>query len=229
MWRRRPEPRCTRSPSSCPSSGRRSARATRCGARWRRRRRARGLPRLGHERLLAALRLGLLGPLLREPDVEFVKGFFRRPYRRADGAELPADGGRVTELAARPLLSAFYPELAGLCSRSPARWPRAARCSTASRSPRATPSRPRCSSTRATRSGHRADGPGGPRRAAQPPPAASRARPDGLRGAAGRLERLRAEGRLLDDHAPPLQTADGGLVQVEVVKRPPYATLRARA
>jgi glucosyl-3-phosphoglycerate synthase len=56
---------------------------------------------------------GMVGPLLREPDVEFVKGFFRRPYRRADGAELPADGGRVTELAARPLLSAFYPELAG--------------------------------------------------------------------------------------------------------------------
>ena len=43
------------------------------------------------------------------------------------------------------------------------------------------------------------------------------------------LERLRAEGRLLDDHAPPLQTADGGLVQVEVVERPPYATLGARA
>ena len=41
------------------------------------------------------------------------------------------------------------------------------------------------------------------------------------------LERLRAEGRLLDDHAPPLQTADGGLVQVEIVERPPYATLRA--
>jgi len=43
------------------------------------------------------------------------------------------------------------------------------------------------------------------------------------------LERLRADGRLLDDHAPPLQTADGGLVQVEIVERPPYATLRARA
>ena len=43
------------------------------------------------------------------------------------------------------------------------------------------------------------------------------------------LERLRAEGRLLDDPAPPLQTADGGLVQVEIVERPPYATLRARA
>jgi hypothetical protein len=43
------------------------------------------------------------------------------------------------------------------------------------------------------------------------------------------LERLRAEGRLMDDHAPPLQTAEGGLVQVEVVQRPPYATVRARA
>jgi hypothetical protein len=42
-------------------------------------------------------------------------------------------------------------------------------------------------------------------------------------------ERLRAEGRLVDDHAPPLQTADGGLVQVEIVERPPYATLGARA
>ena len=43
------------------------------------------------------------------------------------------------------------------------------------------------------------------------------------------LERLRAEGRLLDDHAPPFQTADGQLIQVELVERPPYATLRARA
>ena len=43
------------------------------------------------------------------------------------------------------------------------------------------------------------------------------------------LERLRAEGRLSDDHVPPLKTADGGLVQVELVERPPYATLRAAA
>jgi hypothetical protein len=43
------------------------------------------------------------------------------------------------------------------------------------------------------------------------------------------LERLRADGRLLDDHAPPLQTADGQLIQVELVKRPPYASIRARA
>ena len=50
---------------------------------------------------------GLLGPLLVEDGVEFVKGSFSRP---ADGA---AGGGRVTELTARPLLRAFFPELAG--------------------------------------------------------------------------------------------------------------------
>jgi hypothetical protein len=43
------------------------------------------------------------------------------------------------------------------------------------------------------------------------------------------LERLRADGRLLDDHAPPLQTSDGQLIQVELVERPPYASIRARA
>jgi len=43
------------------------------------------------------------------------------------------------------------------------------------------------------------------------------------------LERLRADCRLLDDHAFPLQTADGGLIQVEIVERPPYATVRTRA
>ena len=43
------------------------------------------------------------------------------------------------------------------------------------------------------------------------------------------LERLRRDGRLLDDHAPPLQTAGGDLVQVELVERPPYASIRARA
>ncbi len=43
------------------------------------------------------------------------------------------------------------------------------------------------------------------------------------------LERLRADGRLVDDHAPPLQTADGQLIQVELIERPPYAKLRTPA
>jgi glucosyl-3-phosphoglycerate synthase len=57
--------------------------------------------------------LGLFGPLLRERDVEFVKGEYRRPFT-ADGVELPDCGGRVSQLTARPLLDAFYPDLSGL-------------------------------------------------------------------------------------------------------------------
>ncbi|MDX6682935.1 MAG: glucosyl-3-phosphoglycerate synthase [Solirubrobacteraceae bacterium] len=53
---------------------------------------------------------GLLGPLVCEPRVQFVKGFFRRPFRAA-GVVAASGGGRVTELTARPLLHAFYPQL----------------------------------------------------------------------------------------------------------------------
>lgn len=56
---------------------------------------------------------GLLGPLLCEPGVSFVKASFRRPFR-VGALELPEGGGRVNELLARPLLSRFYPELAGV-------------------------------------------------------------------------------------------------------------------
>jgi glucosyl-3-phosphoglycerate synthase len=52
---------------------------------------------------------GLLGPLLTERGVGYVKALYRRPL--GDGAE---GGGRVTEICARPLLNLFYPELAGL-------------------------------------------------------------------------------------------------------------------
>jgi glucosyl-3-phosphoglycerate synthase len=56
---------------------------------------------------------GLLGPLLCEPGIEFVKGFYRRPFR-VGAVTLPEGGGRVTELTARPLLNMFYPELAAI-------------------------------------------------------------------------------------------------------------------
>jgi glucosyl-3-phosphoglycerate synthase len=56
---------------------------------------------------------GLLGPLLCERGIEFVKGFYRRPFRVGD-VTLPDGGGRVTELTARPLINLFYPELAGV-------------------------------------------------------------------------------------------------------------------
>ena len=56
---------------------------------------------------------GLLGPLVCEPGVQFVKGFYRRPFKNGAAVQ-PTGGGRVTELTARPLLAAFYPELAAV-------------------------------------------------------------------------------------------------------------------
>jgi hypothetical protein len=64
------------------------------------------------ERFGAHYVCGLLGPLLSVPGITFVKGFYRRPLRIGD-ATLPDGGGRVTELTARPLLAAFYPDLTG--------------------------------------------------------------------------------------------------------------------
>ena len=50
----------------------------------------------------------LVGPLLADPRVGFVKGFYQRPlHGEATG------GGRVTELMARPLISSLFPHLAG--------------------------------------------------------------------------------------------------------------------
>ncbi len=56
---------------------------------------------------------GLLGPLLTDPGVAYVKAFYDRPIRSTDGV-LPSGGGRVTELVARPLLNLYWPELAGV-------------------------------------------------------------------------------------------------------------------
>ena len=53
---------------------------------------------------------GLVGPLVCEPGVEYVKGFYRRPWRDSEGVR-PTGGGRVTHLTARPLLGRFYPDL----------------------------------------------------------------------------------------------------------------------
>ncbi len=52
--------------------------------------------------------IGLLGPLLTRPDIDFVKGFYDRPLHGADG------GGRVTELVARPLVAMLFPHLASI-------------------------------------------------------------------------------------------------------------------
>lgn len=72
---------------------------------------------------------GLLGPLVCEEGVSFVKAFYRRPFPAAgsasaggtgdgdggdDGDGVRDGGGRVNRLAARPALALFYPELAGV-------------------------------------------------------------------------------------------------------------------
>jgi glucosyl-3-phosphoglycerate synthase len=61
----------------------------------------------------AATVRGLLGPLLVDETVHVVKGMYERPLP-IGAAYLPAGGGRVTELVARPLLNQFWPELAGV-------------------------------------------------------------------------------------------------------------------
>ncbi|OMC07434.1 glucosyl-3-phosphoglycerate synthase [Mycolicibacter heraklionensis] len=52
----------------------------------------------------------LVGPLLTGDGVHLVKGFYRRPLK-VNGTEEPTGGGRVTELVARPLLTALRPDL----------------------------------------------------------------------------------------------------------------------
>lgn len=56
---------------------------------------------------------GIIGPLLLNRNIQFVKGFYRRPLR-VSGKMQAGGGGRVTELTARPLLNLFYPELSGV-------------------------------------------------------------------------------------------------------------------
>jgi glucosyl-3-phosphoglycerate synthase len=53
---------------------------------------------------------GLLGPLVCEPGVSFVKAHYRRPFTLG-GERAPEGGGRVNHLTARPALALFYPEL----------------------------------------------------------------------------------------------------------------------
>src|SRR6478752_3828487 len=64
---------------------------------------------------------GLLGPLLTRPDVALVKGFYERPMVRGDDVSA-YEGGRVTELVARPLIALDFPELSGLVQPLAGEW-----------------------------------------------------------------------------------------------------------
>jgi len=56
---------------------------------------------------------GIVGPLLTDPEIQLVKAMYDRPLETEGAVVLPAGGGRVTELVARPLLNLHWPQLAG--------------------------------------------------------------------------------------------------------------------
>src|SRR6056297_854611 len=56
---------------------------------------------------------GLVGPLIRRPEIQYVKAFYDRPLAFSGGIR-PSGGGRVTEILIRPLFSLFFPELTGI-------------------------------------------------------------------------------------------------------------------
>lgn len=56
---------------------------------------------------------GLLGPLLANPEISYVKAFYERPLKLGPIMR-PSGGGRVTEILIRPLFNLFFPELSGL-------------------------------------------------------------------------------------------------------------------
>jgi glucosyl-3-phosphoglycerate synthase len=67
---------------------------------------------------------GLLGPLLTTESTLLVKGFYDRLVEGVTGmgAEAMPQGGRVTELVARPLLNLFWPELAAVVQPLAGEW-----------------------------------------------------------------------------------------------------------
>lgn len=67
---------------------------------------------------------GLLAPLLLRPEISLVKGYYERPLVGTDLADDSAayEGGRVTELVARPLLNLLFPELSGLVQPLAGEW-----------------------------------------------------------------------------------------------------------
>ena len=57
--------------------------------------------------------IGIIGPLILDRQIHMVRGCFDRPFKQPNGEIRPHEGGRVTEIAARPLLNRHFPQLAG--------------------------------------------------------------------------------------------------------------------
>jgi glucosyl-3-phosphoglycerate synthase len=66
--------------------------------------------------------IGLLGPILADEPALLVKGFYDRLFVSPDGQAVTAQGGRVTELVARPLLNLYWPALAGVVQPLAGEW-----------------------------------------------------------------------------------------------------------
>lgn len=56
---------------------------------------------------------GLVGPLLQNREIDYVKAFYERPLAYGDESH-STGGGRVSEILVRPLISLFYPTLCGI-------------------------------------------------------------------------------------------------------------------
>ena len=56
---------------------------------------------------------GLVAPLIKQKEVQYVKAFYDRPLNYSSGLRA-SGGGRVTEILIRPLFSLFYPELTNI-------------------------------------------------------------------------------------------------------------------
>jgi glucosyl-3-phosphoglycerate synthase len=172
---------------------------------------------------------GLLAPLIHDDDVDFVKGAFERPFTTEGGERVPDGGGRVTELMARPVLSAFYPDLAAF--RQPLAGEVAGRRGLFERIPYTAGYGAEIAMLLDVR-----DAVGVERMAQvdlgerinfhQP---LHQLGPMAHVQLIAVLERLRRDGRLLEEPARALRAPDGRLVEVELVERPPYASIRARA
>ena len=65
---------------------------------------------------------GLLGPMLQNDRILLVKGFYDRLFNSGDGSVTAPQGGRVTELVARPLINLHWPALVGVVQPLAGEW-----------------------------------------------------------------------------------------------------------